>query len=168
MTHLVRLLAHDAWADVHALAALRRAQDQGHDISRALGLLAHVVAAESIWLARIEQRTAPVTVWPTLSLDQCEQLARETHAGLLALGDTLREGETSRVVRYRNSAGTTFESSVDDMLLHVALHGAYHRGQIALLLRDAGAEPSATDYIAFVRGAPAAPRADAVSGQPSA
>ena len=38
------------------------------------------------------------------------------------------------------------------------LHGAYHRGQIALLLREGGAEPAPTDYIAFVRGAPAATR----------
>ena len=52
--------------------------------------------------------------------------------------------------------------------LHVALHGAYHRGLIAGLRRDAGAEASATDFIVFVRGAPAAPRTDAVPAQPSA
>lgn len=166
MTTLGRLLAHNAWADERVLAALRRAQEQGHDVARALGLLAHVVAAESIWLARIDGRTPPVAVWPTLSLDQCEQLARETHAGLLALGNALATGGADRVVHYRNSAGTAFESAVDDMLLQVALHGSYHRGQIALLLRDGGAEPSATDYIAFVRGAPAPARTDGVSPSP--
>jgi uncharacterized damage-inducible protein DinB len=48
--------------------------------------------------------------------------------------------------------------AVGDMLLHVALHGAYHRGQIALLVRAGGSTPSPTDYIAFIRGAPAATR----------
>jgi uncharacterized damage-inducible protein DinB len=43
----------------------------------------------------------------------------------------------------------------------VALHGAYHRGQIAQLLRQNGAQPAATDYIGFVRGVPAATRHDA-------
>jgi uncharacterized damage-inducible protein DinB len=38
------------------------------------------------------------------------------------------------------------------------LHGAYHRGQIALLIRQAGAVPAPTDYVAFVRGAPTATR----------
>ena len=45
---------------------------------------------------------------------------------------------------------------MEDMLLQVVLHGCYHRGQVALVVRGAGAEPSPTDYIAFVRGAPAA------------
>jgi uncharacterized damage-inducible protein DinB len=40
----------------------------------------------------------------------------------------------------------------------VALHGSYHRGQIALLVRAGGSTPAPTDYIAFIRGAPAATR----------
>ncbi|HEU5359182.1 MAG TPA: DinB family protein, partial [Gemmatimonadales bacterium] len=61
-------------------------------------------------------------------------------------------------VTYRNSAGLEFTSTVEDILLHVALHGAYHRGQVARALREGGAVPNATDYIAFIRGAPAARR----------
>jgi uncharacterized damage-inducible protein DinB len=59
------------------------------------------------------------------------------------------------MVHYTNSDGQHFETSVSDILTHVALHGAYHRGQVAHLLRGAGAEPQATDYIQFGRGAPA-------------
>ena len=36
------------------------------------------------------------------------------------------------------------------------MHGSYHRGQVAMLLRQSGAEPLPTDYIVFVRGVPAA------------
>jgi uncharacterized damage-inducible protein DinB len=59
-----------------------------------------------------------------------------------------------------NSAGQAFTSTVEDILLHVCLHGQYHRGQVALLLREAGAAPATTDYIAFARGAPTAPSRD--------
>lgn len=52
---------------------------------------------------------------------------------------------------YRSSQGTPFQTSVGDILMHLASHGAYHRGQIALLLRQAGAEPLNTDFITFVR-----------------
>jgi len=38
------------------------------------------------------------------------------------------------------------------------MHGCYHRGQVAMLIRDGGGTPAPTDYIAFVRGAPAATR----------
>jgi len=40
---------------------------------------------------------------------------------------------------------------VRDILLHVAMHGQYHRGQINQLLRGAGLEPISVDYIVFVR-----------------
>src|SRR5690606_1364355 len=79
----------------------------------------------------------------------------EGYGALLA---ELGPADLEREVSYRNSAGRAFESTVVDLLMHVALHGSYHRGQIALLLREGGAEPSATDYVAFIRGAPA-PRA---------
>ena len=54
------------------------------------------------------------------------------------------------------SAGQAFRSTLEDILLHVALHGAYHRGQLAMLVRDGHGEPAPTDYIAFVRGVAAA------------
>ena len=63
-------------------------------------------------------------------------------------------------MHYRNSAGTAFDSRIDDILMHVAVHGAYHRGQVALSLRQEGVRPNPTDYIAFIRGAPTATRED--------
>ena len=59
-------------------------------------------------------------------------------------------------VAYTTSAGKSFANTVKDILLHVAMHAQYHRGKINLLLRQAGLEPAPADYIAFIRGAPAA------------
>ena len=97
-------------------------------------------------------------MWPALDLAGCAELAQATHAGYSAVLAELTPAELSRVIPYVNSAGDAFHSTVEDILVHVAMHGSYHRGQVALLLRDAGCEPSPTDYIAFVRGAPAATR----------
>ena len=55
-------------------------------------------------------------------------------------------------------AGRRFATRAIDMFTQLVMHGSYHRGQIALLLRQSGAEPAATDYITFVRGVPAATR----------
>ena len=155
---LGRLFAHLRWADALTLRSLR---EGAHAPPRALELLAHIVAAEEVWLARIEGRAPSVPVWPALDLDACERLAAATHEALARLVASLDEGEAGRVVRYRNSAGLEFDSRVDDILLHVALHGVWHRGQIATLLRAAGDAPAPSDFIAFVRGVPAATRDDA-------
>ncbi|MFL5508025.1 MAG: DinB family protein, partial [Gemmatimonadaceae bacterium] len=59
---------------------------------------------------------------------------------------------------YKNSAGEQFTSSVENILTHVFMHGSYHRGQVASLVRAGGDTPSPTDYIFFTRGSPAATR----------
>ena len=54
-------------------------------------------------------------------------------------------------VAYRNSQREPWASRVEDILTHVLMHSAYHRGQIALEMRAAGAEPAYTDFIHAVR-----------------
>ena len=52
---------------------------------------------------------------------------------------------------YTNSKGELWENRVLDVLSHVLLHSAYHRGQIALEIRRSGSAPAYTDYIHAVR-----------------
>lgn len=99
-----------------------------------------------------------MAVWPKISLDECAALAARNHAQLDELVAMPDPAGFEREIPYTNSAGASFRTKMGDILLHVALHGCYHRGQVALRLREAGAEPQPTDYIAFVRGAPAATR----------
>lgn len=155
---LETLLQHLRWADREVLGALRAAP--AHD--RALELFAHVLGAEETWLARLEGRKSRLAVWPALTLEEAERIAGSVHD---ALGVWLARADDSALaadITYTNSAGRQFTTPAIDIFMQVVLHGVYHRGQIALLLRDAGAVPAPTDYIAFVRGAPAATR------QPSA
>lgn len=153
MDEFRRLFAHMRWADERALEALRNADPLPAD---AMKVYAHVLGAEHTWLSRLRQQPARVAIWPTLTLDECEALSRENSEGFDAFLDALEPGGLAREVEYRNSAGEQFRTRIDDILLHVAMHGGYHRGQVAMLLRQAGTEPMPTDYIAFVRGAPAA------------
>lgn len=150
---LQKLVAHLSWADSAVLAALRDAP--GTD-QRALTLYAHVVGAEAVWIARIAGRTPDVAVWPTLSLEEAASLARRNADDLMALTASSTPDDFGREIEYRNSAGVQFRSTLEDILLHVALHGSYHRGQISLVIRGSGGEPAPTDYIAYIRGAPAA------------
>jgi uncharacterized damage-inducible protein DinB len=150
-----RLVAHLRWADREVARSLRRAQAPP---ARALELYAHVLGAEHVWLARLRGERPAYPVWPTLTLDECGALADDTHKRLAEFVSSLSPSDLERAVPYTNSAGTSFRSRIDDVLTQVVMHGCYHRGQIALLVRDAGEEPQPTDYIGFVRGVPAATR----------
>lgn len=126
-----------------------RATPAAHD--EAIPLLAHSLAAEHVWLARLEQRAPVHAVWPTLSLEQCETLAAENEAGYQAFFAQLEVSQLSAMIRYRNMAGDAFETSVADILTHVALHGPYHRGQLAKVIARSGGTVVSTDFILFQR-----------------
>jgi uncharacterized damage-inducible protein DinB len=154
VNHLRALVDHMAWADDGVLESLR----QPAVPQRAIDLYAHILGAENVWLTRLEQRPQIVAVWPTLTLEECARLSAENRQGYGVYLDRLTSDDLRRTLHYRNSAGVEFDSTIEDILLHVAMHGSYHRGQVSLLVRDAGTEPCPTDFIAFVRGAPAATR----------
>jgi len=70
---------------------------------------------------------------------------------LARLGNQFAPGSLDDKVEYRNSKGEPWSSRVEDILTHVLLHSAYHRGQIALQMRASGMEPAYTDFIHAVR-----------------
>lgn len=157
MDHLKRLVEHLGWADRRVLDALRAGDPPDQ---RDVDLFAHVLGAEHIWHTRLIGQPATIAVWPSLSLDDCARVAADNLERFRSFVEGLSRSDLHRGVSYTNSAGQTFTTGIEDILLHVCLHGSYHRGQIATALRSAGRVPASTDYIAYVRGVPAATRAD--------
>ncbi len=113
-------------------------------------LLAHVLAAEGIWLARIQGKGQPGPVWPEWSLEEIAMYLEKSHEGYGQLFNQ-KDFDGSRVVRYTNTQEEPFTTLLKDILHHVSLHGAHHRGQMASKARAVGRRPPAVDFIAFVR-----------------
>ena len=140
----LRLFTYDVWANREALASIRSAGQQ----DRPAKLLAHIIAGNWLWLSRMRREKSPMDVWPELSLEQCA-------AEISKLEDEwqkfLRTADLSVQSGYQNSKGEKFSSRNSDILMHVVMHGAYHRGQIAAAIRAAGSEPAYTDFIHCIR-----------------
>lgn len=62
-----------------------------------------------------------------------------------------KTNDLAQTISYRNSKGEAFANLIVDVLTHVILHSAYHRGQIASHMRDTGQTPAYTDFIHGVR-----------------
>lgn len=160
--HLRRLLDHLEWANRRALAAARGAESdeamrllRGPENEEALRLLAHLLACERLWLERIQTGdSSGREIWPDLSFRECARLLEENLEAFRRLLDSLSEEDVHRMIAYRNSEGRAFETPLGEILLHVFLHGTYHRGQVAARLRDGGDEPVNTDFITFARKRP--------------
>ena len=152
---LQRVFEHMWWADEREGTALGSLSGPASEV---LELYGHIRGAEIIWLDRIEGSAQSAEVWPSGELKDVLRHRLTSKMRYADFLDGLDEADLSTLVSYTNSAGENFKTPVGDILLHVALHGAYHRGQIALVIRRSGGVPAPTDYIAFVRGAAAATR----------
>ncbi len=151
------LFAYEHAANRQILAALRAMPEAPE---RARTLFAHILAAQRVWLERMQTGVSPTPVWPDLSLDTCGAWLTENETRLtvfLASPEAQpaeaqpAEASGARAFRYHSTSGAGYESTVGEVLQHLTLHGAYHRGQIALLIRQAGGAPPATDYIVHTR-----------------
>jgi uncharacterized damage-inducible protein DinB len=149
---LLDLVGHMRWADTvvaDALASVVRQPDRTK-VADPVSVFAHVAATEHLWYSRIRGTPTELAVWPELSVAESRAIAVR-HADLFdeivaGGGDVL-----DQIVSYRNSAGRDFRNSVRDIVVHVTMHGSYHRGQIARLVRASGGEPPYTDYIQYKR-----------------
>jgi uncharacterized damage-inducible protein DinB len=149
----LRMFAYDHWANRECLRAMRAGDDAP---SGAVKRIAHILSAEKLWLERIRREPQSMPVWPEFddpnsSIKECEAMADEmAHVWRNYLNE-LPPGGLEENVEYRNSKGEPWLSRVEDVLTHVLMHSAYHRGQIALEMRAAGMEPAYTDFIHAVR-----------------
>lgn len=114
-----------------------------------LRLLSHIFNTQSIWLSRINGEQAGLSTWEVHSLNTGKEMHEQSSAGLKSYHNAENDG--TRIIVYSNTNGLKFETSLNDILIHVYNHGTYHRAQIAQDMRINGLEPINTDYITFVR-----------------
>lgn len=143
-----RQFAYDEWANREVLAAIRTC---GGASGRSLQLMAHILSAEKLWLERLKQQPQSLPVWPTFNLEQCEAQTAEVGRLWREYLELVTAGDVAQSVSYKNSKGEAFTSTLLDILTHVIMHSAYHRGQIASHMRTNGQTPAYTDFIHAVR-----------------
>jgi uncharacterized damage-inducible protein DinB len=114
-------------------------------------LLAHILSAEKLWYQRLQLQKQTYPVWPDFSLEHCKLEAEELPRLWKACLQSLKEDGLARSLSYKNTKGESFNSSKEDILMHVVMHSAYHRGQIAADMRAAEVTPVYTDFIHAVR-----------------
>lgn len=147
MRQLRRLLRYDIWANHETLESLRQTPVP----PRSLRWLGHIVGAEHLWLARLRRQTPPLPVWPDLDVAACAEHLADLARLWPEYVESQKPGSLADKVPYINSKGESWAGTVEEILTHVTIHSAYHRGQIASDLRAAGLIPAYTDYIHAVR-----------------
>ncbi len=143
-----RRFAYESWANGEVLGGLRTMDPL---TERSRHWLAHIVGTQELWMSRLKEDGLAVEVWPDLDLDAIEARLEGIRGAWEMYFDGLDAADLAREVSYTNTKGECWSNAIGEILEHVLLHGAYHRGQIAAEVRAEGGEPAYTDFIHCMR-----------------
>jgi len=151
-------LSYTTWATNRMLDAASKLtadelqRDFGTADKSVVGTLAHIFAADRVWMTRIRGE-APSTFlkpeergleflnreWPPL-LKAWEQWA----AGL-------SDDKITATASYHDLKGNPWTTPLWQIVLHVVNHGTHHRGQVSGFIRALGHVPQPLDLMAYYR-----------------
>jgi uncharacterized damage-inducible protein DinB len=144
-----KLFEYDYWANSETLVSIKTAPGGSEKARKAI---CHIIGAQRIWMSRFENPAPPsAQPWPDLTLEECsaalEDLRQRWHDILEGLTPEKLAGDLT----YLSLKGTENKTPIQDVLMHLVLHSAYHRGQVAAAVREAGGKPAPTDYTVYLR-----------------
>lgn len=145
--HFKGLFKHTKWANERLLICLEK---EGIKDQKLIKLYSHIVSVETIWLLRIRGLpTSPFPIWQTYSIEKLKTMTQESGDNWLRFLSNHKSATFQEMVFYQDSKGTKHENTIGDILSHVITHGAHHRGQLNVKIRELGIEPPTIDYIYF-------------------
>ena len=159
------LFQYDRWANNRALKAA--AALTGEQFTRDLGgsfrsvrdTVLHIISGEWIWLQYWKETSHTPELLAELRKRREAIFSQDAVSDVAAVRLKWVEiekemaefvgGLTDEALRTMLPARDT-QISLAQLMQHVANHSTYHRGQAALMMRQLGAEPIATDFHVFI------------------
>ncbi len=151
------LYRYDRWANdlVFRCASKLTAEQFTRDLQSShrsvRDTLAHILAAEWIWLKRW-LGTSPRSLFDPAQFPDVASLSaklRETEQDQIKFIETLTDESIAAAISYTNTKGEQWEYPLGHMMQHLVNHSSYHRGQVTTMLRQLGAEAVSVDLLYF-------------------
>lgn len=147
-THFTKLFQYEAWANKTLLEALNEVDQPP---ARAEELFAHILAAQKVWLERLQNLSAKTKPWEPYVQSDLASILDENTGIINDFLEGLKDEELSKILTYQNTKGVTCHTSISDILTHLALHSAHHRGNIMTLIKPLIDDLPWVDYLAYLR-----------------
>lgn len=140
------LFTYKAWADAELCDALRRADAAAHptETHQALRILNHIHTVDRIFQAHLRgvpHGLAASNTPETPTVDELAAQMRELDAWYVDYAAGTPAAALEEVVGFTFTDGDAGRMSRGEILLHVSLHGGYHRGAVGQVLRSIGIAP---------------------------
>ena len=141
--------ANDRLLDVASgLSADELSAGRGASFDSILDSFVHVVRAQVFWLQRWradDARNSTLGDEDEISLTKVRAAFDDSHAGIRQFVDGLTGEQLEGPLNYRDQRGE-WSRPLWQLMTHVANHGTYHRGEIAMMLTAVGHSPGDLDF----------------------
>ena len=146
-----KMFDYDHWANCETLASLGTVPG---GVDKPRKTFNHIIGAQRIWLSRFENPAPPsAQPWPDLTLEECSVALEDLRRQWKHILGNLTPEKAAGDLSYLTLKGAEHKTPIQDVLMHLVLHSAYHRGQAAAAVREAGGKPAPTDYVVYLRAA---------------
>lgn len=151
-------LDYSTWASLRLLdaAANLSVEELTRDFNTAdknvVGTLAHIFAADRIWLSRVKGEAGQGFISDEdRRLETLQNEWPALYQRWKLFSEPLSDPDTLTVISYKDTRGNPYQSPLWQILLHLVNHGTHHRGQVSGFLRAMGHTPPPVDLIAYYR-----------------
>ncbi len=140
-----QIFEHEHWANLKVLESMICASEIPQ---RVIEIFSHTIAAQRIWLDRINGNVTELKVWEVFDTKIMLELLEINYDDINKI---INNQDFEQLIAYQTSNGQHFTSTINQILSHLALHASYHRGQVVLLLKGKIETLPSTDFILYVR-----------------
>ncbi len=155
---LIEQLQYNQWAMRRYVQSLKElepsclTQPLTSSFSSIRETLWHMLWVEELWYERwqghhIQRRFDPKNAPP---FEAMENRFTEIHAKQIQFLQTFPKDAGEEKLSYLNFKNERCEYTITHFIQHLVFHSAYHRGQLATMLRQIGKVPPATDFLIYI------------------
>ncbi|MBW4891857.1 DinB family protein [Mucilaginibacter sp. HMF5004] len=145
--YFINLFEYDKWASNQLL---EKFELQFPLNPRIYQLLAHMLAAQRIWLDRTIGIPQTLHVWNELLPEEMREHVENNNTAWIGFLSQLEPANFEAKVHYTNSQGV-FDSRLIDIITQVINHNTHHRGNIITMMKEEGYVLPSLDFITFAR-----------------
>jgi uncharacterized damage-inducible protein DinB len=142
MKPLSKAVQHCVWANGCWIDFVASTNASDHYV---VTRISHILLGEQAWFQRIAGEPLDHDIWRAMTVDQLRAMHRRHEE----IYNALLQSDLDRIIGYQRFTGEKYQSSISDIVLHLATHGAHHRGQLAAHIGARGERPPKTDFVQF-------------------
>jgi len=160
---LQALFRYKAWANEEILTAFRLLDDRSlaDDREIAIRILNHTYVVDRIFAANLRRMKHGYDTANTPDMPMLEQLSeaiRISDQWYIEYVASLDKIDLTESIEFMFTDGAPGRMSREEMLMHLLLHGGYHRGQVGLIMMKNSIAPPADRLTSYLHQAEASAR----------